>query len=778
MSLRLTPGGALESRLILDMITQQDQCLPGGTMVGPYRVLREVGRGGAGVVYEAKRVDGAFEQRVALKVIRAQDVGSWNDSLIARERRLLARLQHPGVARLLDGGTSEGRVWFATELVNGERIDQFCTRHGLDARQRLTLLRQVCDAVAYAHARLIVHRDIKPANILIDEKGNAKLLDFGIAGALDGMESDEPVLGASTPPFASPEQKQGEAAAVPSDVFQLGRLIDDVMDGAGLIDRRGLTAVVERATRARASNRYASADALSAELGALLARRPVKALQASIGYRTWLFARRNAIPLATTLTAAILFVTMSIFYANRLESARDDAEQKATTAQQISEFVVEVFSNADPGVRYGQPFDLPSLLASGRQRLQSSHLGNPALHGALAAALGRVHLANDDRENALELLQQAVALGEQDARLAPTDLAHRRLWLARAYLYAHRLDHADTQLRQARDAIIDDATAATVLVEVLRDIALADHQRGRLAKSIEGMREAVAVSRRWLGEDSPAYESAAFNLGHLLYASATYDEAEQVLWPLHRQITKKYGHLHPLGAASAAVLATTLARLGRPDAAQELADAASSATAAAFGDKSPRMALAIRLHGTVAMLRGDLDVAVARFNEAIALADSLPIANDIDSVGTFERLGDAYFAMNRLSESEAAYRQMLSRNTDGARALDPDFGQRPLKLAKVLDVLGRCDEALEMVEQSVRIRRTASSADRHDPPDDSLEHCAIVKPGADTGPPGDIDRTNVGGTGGLLPAHPGTAITPSLQPVIVTAQGTHSWARR
>ncbi len=730
MPLRIDPGGALASRLILEMIEDQDRLLPKGTTIGPYRLLREVGRGGSGMVYEAERIDGAFEQRVALKVMRARDSCTWDDALIARERRLLARLQHPGVARLLDGGTSDGRVWFATELLEGKRIDDFCTGRSLGAALRLTLLRQVCDAVAYAHARLIVHRDIKPANILVDEKGNARLLDFGIAGALDGLESDDPVHGASTPPFASPEQARGETAAVPSDVFQLGHLIQDIMAGVPPTDRHGLAAIVERATQARPNDRYASADALSAEITALLARRPVKALRASMGYRARLFAIRHAMPLTAGLTIIAVFVAMAFYYTQQLEHARDQAQREAVTAQQISEFMIGVFSNGDPAARHGHPFDLHAVLATGREKLETTLSGNQALRGALAAALGRVHLAIDDRRNALQLLQEAVELGEQDANLAPADLARRRLWYARMLMYANQLDEAGTQLQRAHLAAADATAPPALLVEILRDIGLLDKKRGDDAEAIERMREAVETAARRLGSHSPEYESASFNLGQLLYAADAYEEAENVLSPVYRQTIEKYGELHPLSGAAAAVLAVTVAKLGRADEAQRLADAVGTATSAAFGDKSPRMVLAMRLQGAIAMERGDFETAAVRLEEALALGDTLPAANDIDSVGTLEWLGDTYFALNRLTESEAAYREMLIRNAGGVRALDADLGQRPLKLAKVLAAMGRCDEAQALAREAMDAIKPDAIMNWRSLLNESLSNCMIAGFGA------------------------------------------------
>ena len=726
MALRFAPGGALESRLVAEMLDGAGRGLPSGTVVGPYRILHEIGRGGSGVVYAAERVDGAFDQRVALKIVRADGAAEDRQDLIARERRLLARLEHPGIARLLDGGTSAGRVWFAAEHVTGLPIDRYCAGHRLHAAQRIRLLRQVCDAVAYAHAQLVVHRDIKPSNILVDANGNVRLLDFGIAGALDGCESDDGVRGASTPRFASPEQLAGITPAVPSDVYQLGLLVRCVMAGVACADRQGLDAVVARATCRDASARYASADALSSELAALSSGRAVKALSASAVYRLRRFAARHALRIAAGFAVVAAFAGMAAFHVVHLDRARRLAEREAATSRRMGEFMVEIFGASDPLQRHGRPFDLGDLLESARKRLDL--VADPALHGMLAAALGRVHLAVDDRGNALQLLGQSVSSGGADAALSPLDLGRRHRWFARALMFAHRLDEAGVELERARRLVAGESSGAGVLVEVLQDLALLRYQRGERAAALDGMREAAAVASRTLAEDAPEFLAVRFNLGQQLYVAEAYDEAGAVLSGLYRSVTAQHGDLHPTATSAAAVLAMTMARLGRHEIAREWAAMALSSTAASFGDRSPRMVLALRLQGAVAMAREDFATAVEWLGKALALSDALPAADDIDSVGILERLGDAYTAMGDAAAAETAYREMLKRNADGGRALDPDHGQRPLKLALALDRRGRCADARRLLDVARRSAGAEAAADLRESLRKPLDRCDAGTP--------------------------------------------------
>ncbi|HWS87886.1 MAG TPA: serine/threonine-protein kinase [Pyrinomonadaceae bacterium] len=216
-----------------------------GRRVGRYRILEEVGRGGMGAVFAAVRDDGEFEQRVALKVIKS---GLSTSTIVRRfrhERQILASLEHPNIARLLDGGMSDdGLPFYVMEFIEGEPIDEYCRARHLGVRERLELFRQVCAAVSYAHRRLIVHRDLKPSNILVTGEGRVKLLDFGIAKVLSQSDGDAQStatqLGLMTPDYASPEQFRGETVTTSTDVYSLGVVLYELLTGVPPYDLRGL----------------------------------------------------------------------------------------------------------------------------------------------------------------------------------------------------------------------------------------------------------------------------------------------------------------------------------------------------------------------------------------------------------------------------------------------------------------------------------------------------------------------------------------------------------
>ncbi|WP_375391555.1 protein kinase [uncultured Sphingomonas sp.] len=265
--------------------------------LGNFRVARELGRGGMGVVYLAERADGLFDQQVALKLIRHHVTGRAADAFVA-ERRLLARIEHPNVARLIDAGVApDGRPWLATEYVAGEAIDRGAAGRPLAANVRLVL--QATQAVEFAHTRLIAHGDVKPANLLVGEGGRVKLLDFGVARLLG---SDAlPAAGALTPGFASPERLAGAPPSVADDVYALGRTL--ALLTAASRDAE-LQAIIRRATTVEAA-RYRTAQALASDLEAWLERRPVAAMDGGPAYRARSFVRRHRFGVAAALLSVL-----------------------------------------------------------------------------------------------------------------------------------------------------------------------------------------------------------------------------------------------------------------------------------------------------------------------------------------------------------------------------------------------------------------------------------------------------------------------------------------
>jgi serine/threonine protein kinase/tetratricopeptide (TPR) repeat protein len=358
-----------------------------GQRVGPYRIVREAGHGGMGVVYLAERADDQYEQQVALKLMRGGALLGADDHLSRRfreERQILATLEHPGIARLIDGGvTADGLPWFAMEFVEGTPIDRYCDERRLTIPERLTLFASVCDAVAFAHRNLVVHRDLKPSNILVTADGAVKLLDFGIAklmapldGSAEAAVTTRTALHALTPEYASPEEIRGERVSTASDVYSLGITLCELLTGRRVHERvhrsaheiaqtildaspeppsaivlrgaraapnaynpdaasaarrttpdqlrrtlRGdLDAIVLTATRKEADRRYASADQLADDVRRYLRSMPVTARVDGPAYRAGKFVLRHRTGVVAAVLAVAVLVGFSVV--TRMQSAQ------------------------------------------------------------------------------------------------------------------------------------------------------------------------------------------------------------------------------------------------------------------------------------------------------------------------------------------------------------------------------------------------------------------------------------------------------------------------
>ncbi len=404
---QLLIGAALQG---MDVAAERDADLEAGQTLGAYHILRPLGRGGMGTVYLAERADGQFHKHVALKVVKR---GMDTDEILLRfryEREILARLEHPNIARLLDAGvTDDGRPYFAMEYVEGEALDAHCDRNALSIKDRLALFQTVCEAVRYAHRNLVVHRDLKPSNILVTREGEVKLLDFGIAKLLedDLALSTVPLtqMGARrlTPQYAAPEQVQSAPTTPATDVYALGVILYLLMTGRRpyrfqgrsfaeieliICDRvpekpstvalrpvedgdaatpealsrqravapkrlrrqlRGdLDAIVMMALRKEPERRYASAAELLEDLRRYAEGRPVVAQPDSVGYRAARFARRHQVGVALTAVVLLLIAALTGFYTARLADERDRANQEAARAIATRDFIVGTFALADP----------------------------------------------------------------------------------------------------------------------------------------------------------------------------------------------------------------------------------------------------------------------------------------------------------------------------------------------------------------------------------------------------------------------------------------------
>jgi non-specific serine/threonine protein kinase/serine/threonine-protein kinase len=518
-----------------------------GRLVGAYRVLDLVGRGGMGAVYRARRADEAYEQVVALKVVKR---GMDTEFVLARfqaERRILARLEHPHIARLLDAGTTaDGRPYFVMEYVEGERIDRWAEARGLDTPGRLRLFLDVCSAVAHAHAGLVIHRDLKPANVLVRSDGMAKLLDFGVAKLLEPGTAEPTATGLvmMTPEYASPEQVRGEPVTTATDVYSLGVVLYELLSGRRpyTLTRRApaelaravceqepaelpasvpsdLSAVVRMALRKEPERRYSSVEQLAADVRGFLESRPVQARRDTVAYRARKFVRRHRVGVGAAVLLAVTLlggIGATLWQARVARAERARAERRFQDVRQVANSFLFEFHDSIAGlsgatrarelvVRRGLSF-LDGLAreaagdASLQRELALAYQRMATIQSADGMAnLGQTSAALDSLRKALEIQRGLLAAGASDPGLQAETLATANL-LGDALVRAGETAAAEQAYRDAQQAAsaLHHADPAALgarldLVRAHRNVGWAQELRGDMAGAVRSNQEAVAL---------------------------------------------------------------------------------------------------------------------------------------------------------------------------------------------------------------------------------------------------------------------------------------------
>ncbi|MDJ0655564.1 MAG: protein kinase [Xanthomonadales bacterium] len=539
-----------------ETIGQCDQAKP-GVILGSYRLIRLIGRGGMGQVWLADRLDGLIERPVALKLPGRFALDGDLAARMARERSILSALEHANIARLYDAGISdESQPYLALEYIVGTPITRYCQDHGLTLRQRLELFLQVADAVAYAHARLIVHRDIKPENILVTDDGRAVLLDFGIAKLLEeGAEGGETQFAGPmfTPDYASPEQINGERITVASDVYSLGvvlyQLLTDLrpyqLSGtvatqlaqalAGVRVTRPSSAVAE-AVRARqlrgdidtivlkalfleVEGRYAGVTDLSADIRRYLGGFPISARPGSAAYHASRFIRRHKIGVASALgivTAIALGAAVSVWQAQRAVTARNQAEQ-------IKQFTTSILQEADPYAS-GNALTVENLLKQAVGKVDARGDLGPETRIELLTVLA-ASLAN------LQRFEEAEPLARRTVRDAVQALGADHLLSLQARTVLLNVLAPSGRLPESRDEVISvqaavaghpDAPPELVIAALSNRTGLA-MQEGNLEAAVDYGHDTLERARTLLGERHFSTLTAATRLATVFQSRGDSD---------------------------------------------------------------------------------------------------------------------------------------------------------------------------------------------------------------------------------------------------------------
>lgn len=752
-------------------------------MIGPYRLIRLLGTGGMGHVYLAARNDEQFEQFVALKVIKQGVLAVDVLSRFVGERQILASLNHPNISRLFDGGTTEdGIPWFAMEYVEGTPITEYCKHRNTSVDERLDLFLKVCSAVQYAHQNLVIHRDLKPANILITENGRPKLLDFGIAKLMD-LEQSPGVTQYQhrlmTPEYASPEQVRHDPVSTVSDVYSLGILLYELLTGelpyhfekrspahiervicsqkpakpsdisrdAGL--KGDLDTIILKALKKNPNERYSSVEQFAEDIRRYQKALPVIARKDSFSYRSRKFLSRHKWSVAVSIVIAVLvfsFAAVTYIQSKTIEARAIEAENQRDRAEEVSNFLADLFASVDPSEAQDESLSAIELLHRGAERVETELSDQPDLQANLFLVISEVYESLGLFEEGIKMAENALALqrelyGEANPEVATSlnaigwlnhekgdfgsadSLLQSALAMRVDLLGNDHLDVARTlnDLAVLKQSQGDFTATDTLLLESLdirRKLLGNDHESvgitlsnyaalqyvmGDLDGAIESMDEVLRNFRINFGEKHLRIAVALNNLGAFLSANRDLEKAEEVYREALQMRYDLVGEEHPSVAYSLAHLGNLLRVKKEYDEAEEMILKSLNLRIKLLGEEHIVVGHSYRAMGNLYFEKKDYNEAEKYFRLALGTFRKLFPDGHTDSAEMYHLLGEVYLAMNDPVRAEQAFREAMEMRAEFFSEGDTRIADSMIKLGISMARRGEYIESKELLLNGVDI---------------------------------------------------------------------------
>jgi len=672
---------------------------------GPYRILRVLGEGGMGVVYQAERTD--LGSKVAIKILRDAWMSPARRERFAAEQRTLAHLNHPGIAQLHDAGAlPDGTPFIVMEHVEGVSLTAYCRQRGSPLADRLGLFRAVCEAVQHAHDHAVIHRDLKPSNILVTADGTVKLLDFGIAKQLEELETsaDQTRTGLRlmTPAYAAPEQVSGGRIGTRTDVYSLGVTLFELLAGRlpfDLGDRTPAEAVavllqqeperpsaVARREAARANDpsllptadraawadldvlcltamhkdperRYASVEALIRDIDHFLHGEPLEARPDSPGYRLGKFVRRNRGPVAGAALGLIVLISVTTAYAVGLANARDRALEEAGRAQRIQRFMLNLFEGGDATVGPADSLRVVELVERGVREARSL-TAEPVAQAELYETLGSISLELGRLDQADSLL--TASLAQRRALFAP---GHPEIASSLVALALLRLDQArlDSALALAREAV--QAGASTVdrdhpiLARSTTALGRVLVERGEYDEAILTLEKAVALYQAQQRE-TPDMVAAISELANRHFYAGNYDASDSLNQRALAIDRRLHGERHPRVADDLINLGAIRFQWARFDEAERYYRDGLAIIESWYGPAHYRTASALTMLGRAQLQMEQYDSSVATLGRSLEIQTTVFGPEHPRIASILNELGSIALRRGRHDEAESYYRRM------------------------------------------------------------------------------------------------------------------------
>jgi serine/threonine-protein kinase len=754
-------GLAVEAAaLVVDSPRGTDVVAPPFERLGSWRLVELLGTGGMGEVWLGEREDGGFAQQAAVKLVRG---GMASDHVVARfvlERQVLARLHHPAISRLLDGGlAADGRPWFAMELVRGLPLLQWIQQQKPTLRQRLELFLRIAEPVEFAHRNLVVHRDLKPGNVLVEATGVPRLLDFGLAKILEA-DAEEGVtrteLRALTPAYAAPEQVRGEPVSTATDVYSLGVLLYQLLTGelphrrsapslAALahevlhesverpsvrVERRAvangssraearaearglagdLDVIVRKALEPEPTRRYPSVAALVDDLERHLGGQPINARPATVGYRAHKFLLRHTLAVVAAVVVVASLVSalaISIRQTQRANDAALAAQLEAQRAERVKAFLVSVFEQADPRRAQGADISARQILAEGARRLETELAEEPMVRAELFDAVAHIQsslgLFDQGLVNAERAAKERAAIhgtGSRQHATSLTTMAAALLGQGNVAEARRRFDQAITYLEPTGDP--------EALAEALSGRAEARLIEGDPKGSLSDERRAYDLTAAALGKDSAEALEHLSNLAVLETEAGTFAEAVRMFREILAVLEPREGGDTPAVLDVVLNLATALDTAGENREALDLFGRVVAGRRAIYGSGHPALADALVITSLRLSRAGRGEEALAALAEARATYAPLDHP-ELASVDNYSGLVLA--DLGRFAEAERAFALAVGRFERDRGATHVMTASARSNLGGAISEQGRHLEAAQVFDQAIATLRALGELD-------------------------------------------------------------------
>jgi len=727
-----------------------------GKHVGHYKIIEQAGTGGMGTVYRAERTDGRFHQSVAIKLLKQ---GYHSSEIIHRfriEQEILANLHHPNIAQLYDAGlTDDETPYLIMEYVDGVPIDNYANSHNLTISERLDLFIKVCDTVQFAHTNLVIHRDLKAQNILVNSDGQIKILDFGVAKLLDPASTDITLIETQpgqrfwTPHYASPEQMRGSIASTTSDVYSLGVLLYKLLTDTYPFDltaktfyeiehivstneptslsqwigksdkleeiaktrkstiselkkelKGDLDSIVQKALRKEPETRFESARQLADDLQRYQDDMPVLSRKGNLQYRAKKFIRRNTLPV-TLLIAMLLTITgLVMYYTTKVTDQRNKAVMEAHKAQIVTDFMINIFKNADPYDQNKKNLTARQILDRSTKRIQTS-IDDPDIKATMQAALGDIYEDLGMYNKARPLFQDAMKirekLGSKDIDLASSYYSWADLnELTGNYEVSKKYFKKSSSIYLHMN---DDSSYSKNILELGWVYYLtADYNK---ADSL--VTTAMNIDRNIYGDHSKRVARCYQYLAWVNSGEGDYQTADSLFRKALSMRESLFKGDHPLIAQTLGGLGRTLYNEQQYDSAEVYINESLAMNRRLFGDIHPSIAKILDVLGLIKQRKHDYDQSQLYIHEALRMDKKIYGDYAPQTIETLGDLATTYFYAKEYQKAADVFTQVKDGNIKVFGAVHPEVATDYNNVAMCLWKAGKKQQALTNFQKSIEV---------------------------------------------------------------------------